>query len=77
MDIGDGQKLFDIDGDGHPDIGGPNTIIGAWGISLGGVITGVLAGAEPGLDTVSPNAGEIGLADVAVRSTQSGVLMPL
>ena len=33
----------------------------------------MLAGAEPGLDAVSPNAGGAGFTDVAVRSTQAGV----
>ena len=28
-----------------------------WGVSLGGIITGVLSGSEPGLSAVSPNAG--------------------
>ena len=44
-----------------------------WGISLGGVISGVMAGAEPSLDAASPNAGGAGLVDVAVRSKQAGV----
>ena len=63
----------DFDGDGMVDIGGANGLLSMWGISLGGVISGVTAGAEPGLDAVSPNAGGAGLVDIAVRSKQAGV----
>ena len=69
----DGRLLGDIDGDGVVDLGGPNVTIGAWGISLGGIIDGVLAGAEPSIDAISPNAGGGGLTDIGVRSTQGGV----
>jgi hypothetical protein len=69
----DGSVLGDMDGDGGVDIGGPANTVAMWGISLGGVLTGVAAGAEPGLDAASPNAGGAGLADVAVRSAQAGV----
>ena len=65
--------LGDLDGDGRVDLGGPDNIISMWGISLGGIISGVMAGAEPGLDAVSPNAGGGGLVDVALRSSQAGV----
>jgi hypothetical protein len=70
----DADGVFgDVDGDGRVDLGGPKGVIGAWGISLGGIIAGVLAGAEPGLDAVSPNAGGGGLVDIAARSSQAGV----
>ena len=49
----------------------PTAIFGMWGISLRGVISGVMAGAEPSLDAASPNAGGAGLVDVAVRSKQA------
>jgi|GEM_PF-273716 len=68
-----GALLGDIDGDGEVDLGGPKGVIGMWGISLGGIIAGVLAGSEPALDAVSPNAGGAGLVDIAVRSSQQGV----
>ncbi len=71
--LSNGQMLGDIDGDGELEIGGPHTTIGMWGISLGGIVSGVMAGADPGLDTVSPNAGGAGLVDIAVRSSQAGV----
>lgn len=76
-----GAVLGDLDGDGLVDMGGPSNTISMWGISLGGIIAGVLAGAEPGLDAVSPNAGGAGLIDIATRSSQAGVpeavVMPL
>jgi hypothetical protein len=76
-----GALLGDVDGDGVVDLGGPQNTVSMWGISLGGIIGGVLAGAEPGLDAVSPNAGGAGLVDIAVRSSQAGVpeavVMPL
>lgn len=68
-----GNKLGDLDGDGEPDLGGPQNTISMWGISLGGIISGVAAGAEPTLNAVSPNAGGAGLVDIAVRSSQQGV----
>jgi hypothetical protein len=69
----DGALLGDIDGDGRVDVGGPSNTVSAWGISLGGIVTGVLAGSEPGLDAVSPNAAAGGLPDVSVRSRQAGI----
>ena len=41
------------------------------GISLGGIVAGVLKGAEPGFDAVSPNAGGAGLTDIGARSRQA------
>jgi hypothetical protein len=69
----DGHVLGDVDGDGEVDLGGPNATLAMWGISLGGIVAGVLAGAEPSLDAVSPNAGGAGLTDVSTRSTERGV----
>ena len=69
----DGTILGDVDGDGEPDIGGPDNTIGAWGVSLGGIVSGVLAGAEPALDAVSPNAGGAGLTDISTRAALGGV----
>ena len=69
----DGKPLGDIDGDGTIDLAGPKTNIGMWRISLGGILAGVVAGAEPGLDAVSPNAGGAGLSDIGYRASQSGV----
>ena len=47
------ENLGDIDGDGKIDIGGAQNTIGMWGISLGGIISGGLAGAEPAIDAIS------------------------
>ena len=78
---GHGRVLGDIDGDGKVDIGGPENTIGMWGISLGGIISGVLAGSEPSIDTVSPNAGGAGLTDITTRQIKVGfpeaVVMPM
>ena len=68
-----GALLGDIDGDGVIDLGGPRNTVGMWGISLGGILSGVAAGAEPGLDAVSPNAGGAGLTNISTRSSQAGV----
>lgn len=68
-----GRVLGDVDGDGEPDIGGATNIVTAWGISLGGQLLGVLAGAEPALDAVSPNAVGAGLTEISVRLGQGGL----
>lgn len=68
-----GHVLGDIDGDGQPEIGGRTNLVTAWGISLGGQLTGVLAGAEPTLDAVVPNAVGAGLTDISVRLGEGGL----
>lgn len=68
-----GHVLGDVDGDGKPDLGGPTVAITAWGISLGGQLTAVLAGAEPNLDAVAPNAVGAGLTDISVRLGEGGL----
>jgi hypothetical protein len=65
--------MGDFDGDGIPDIGTEDGHYSAWGISLGGIVTGVLAGIEPKLEAAVPQSGGGGLTDIATRSTQSGV----
>lgn len=72
---GDGtpEPMGDFDGDGIPDIGTEDGHYSAWGISLGGIVTGVLAGIEPKLEAAVPQSGGGGLTDIATRSTQSGV----
>ena len=69
----DGRLLGDPDGDGIVDLAGPKTILGMWGISLGGIVSGIMKGAEPSLNAVSPNAGGAGLTDIGIRSDQAGV----
>ncbi|MBM4345436.1 MAG: hypothetical protein FJ100_18850 [Deltaproteobacteria bacterium] len=68
-----GHILGDVDGDGQPDLGGPNSRVSAWGISLGGQLTAVLAGAEPTMNAVSPNAVGAGLTDISLRLGQGGL----
>jgi hypothetical protein len=68
-----GNVLGDVDGDGKPDIGGRTNLVTAWGISLGGQITAVTAGAEPALDAVVPNAVGAGLTDISVRLGEGGL----
>ncbi len=69
----DGGILGDFDGDGKPDIGGSQGRIGLWGISMGGLITGILGGAEPAVDATVPISGGAGLTDVTLRSTVGGL----
>lgn len=77
----DGRLLGDVDGDGDVDLGGPTTTIGHWGISLGGILSAVVAGVEPSIDAASPNAGGASLTEISGRSTQPGlpemVAMPI
>ena len=86
---GDGQPnpLADFDGDGIPDIGGwadhdrdglrdpsePEHPFYAWGQSLGGISTAVLAGVEPAVRAAVPVSSAGGLVHVALRSTNLGV----
>lgn len=68
-----GDVLGDFDGDGTPDLGGPGVRYSMWGSSLGGILSGILAGLEPVLDAAAPHAGGAGLLDIALRSRQGGV----
>ena len=72
---GDGSPdvAGDFDGDGQVDFGGPAADYFMSGGSLGGILTGVLAGIEPALTAAAPVVGGAGLADIAIRSTQTGV----
>ncbi len=58
---GTGGLAGDFDGDGRVDLGGPTDNYHMWGQSLGGILSGVLAGVEPAL------------IDIGVRSRQGGV----
>jgi hypothetical protein len=71
---GDGQPDLagDFDGDGRVDVGGEASISMS-GASLGGIMSTVLGGAEPWLDTAVPISGGGGLTDVGLRSIQRGV----
>jgi hypothetical protein len=63
----------DFNGDGTPDIGGPNAPFYTMGGSLGGIMSMVLGSADASVRVAAPVAGGGGLADVGIRSTQGGV----
>jgi len=62
----------DFDGDGTPDIGGPDVEFYAWGQSLGGFTSPPLAALDPQVVAAAPTAGAT-LMDVGVRTFQGGV----
>ena len=59
----------DFDGDGIPDVGGPNVAITTSGNSFGGVIAMVHGAVDPNVAASAPISGGGGLMDVAVRSS--------
>lgn len=71
---GDGvdELAGDFDGDGVIDVGGAGSI-NIMGGSLGGIMSAMMAGLEPGIDTAVPVAGGAGLPDIGIRSIQGGV----
>jgi len=73
---GDGTPEIagDFDGDGIVDLGGPDGSIGMIGTSLGGIMSAMLAGTEPGLNASVPVAGGGVLTDIGARSFQGGVV---
>jgi hypothetical protein len=64
----------DFNGDGQVDVGGPDSLIVATGVSLGGIVTALATGLEPEIQRAAPIAGGGGLSDIAARSLQSGVV---
>jgi len=64
----------DFNADGVPDIGGPYADYFAFGTSLGGILSAVLAGTEPAITAVAPNSGGAGLIDITARSVQGGAV---
>ncbi len=64
----------DFNGDGVTDFGGPTGDFHTWGISLGGILSGILAGMDPAITSATPVSGGAGLIDIAARSTQGGVV---
>ncbi|MEZ4460302.1 MAG: PA14 domain-containing protein [bacterium] len=69
---GKGELAGDFTGDGIVDLGGEQPYY-AWGISLGGIVSPLLAGIEPAVRASSPNSGGAGLLEIGYRSTQGGV----
>jgi hypothetical protein len=73
---GDGRDddlAGDFNGDGTPDIGGPDAPFFTMGGSLGGIMSMVLGAADASVRAAAPVSGGGGLADVGLRSTQGGV----
>lgn len=64
----------DWDGDGTPDIGGPDASITVLGGSLGGINTAVAAAVMPDVDAFAPIVPGAGLLDVGIRSDLGGVI---
>jgi len=62
----------DFDGDGTVDVGGPASFHITGG-SLGGIMSAMVGGLEPYIETSLPVAGGAGLSDIGVRSIQGGV----
>ncbi|MCK5688999.1 hypothetical protein KAI87_07005, partial [Myxococcota bacterium] len=70
---GSDEVAGDFNGDGVPDMGGEQSYT-YFGQSLGGIIAMVLGSIEPAVVATAPSAGGAGLADIAVRSRQGGVV---
>ena len=62
----------DFDGDGTPDVGGPNSEFYAWGQSLGGILAPFVAALDPNVVASAPTSGAGGLLDVGARTFQGG-----
>jgi hypothetical protein len=73
---GDGnpEVAGDFNADGKPDVGGPGATYGTWGESLGGILSAIHGAIDPFVTTAVPGSGGGGLADIAVRSFQGGVV---
>lgn len=73
---GDGEVSLagDFNGDGTVDVGGPDADYFVMGTSLGGILAGFVAGVEPAIVAAAPISPGGGLSDLAMRSTQSGVM---
>ncbi|MFU8804040.1 MAG: hypothetical protein ACNA8W_09555, partial [Bradymonadaceae bacterium] len=69
---GEPELAGDFNGDGIVDLGGDGPYV-AWGTSLGGLQTSILAAVEPTIIAGASNAGGGGLTDIAIRSTISNV----
>jgi len=63
----------DFDGDGTPDVGGPDASFYATGGSLGGIMAMVLGASDPNVRAAAPVSGGGGLTDIGLRSTQGGI----
>jgi len=66
--------MGDFDADGTIDVGGPDSSIGTWGESLGGVLSGIHGAIDAFVTSAVPGSGGGGLTDIGVRSFQGGVI---
>lgn len=77
---GRGEIRGDFNADAKVDFGGEQPYL-AWGTSLGGLQTGILAGIEPTIVAAASNAGGGGLGDIAARTeignVRVGVFLPM
>ncbi len=74
----------DFNGDGIVDVSGPDLLpdgthnpasdFFVWGISLGGIVSGLLPAIEPAISAAVPVSGGAGLGDIGIRSIQGGVV---
>ncbi len=71
---GNNEVAGDFNADGRPDIGGFSQDYFAFGSSLGGILSSILAGIEPAITAAAPVAGGGGLVDIGIRSVQGGVV---
>lgn len=63
----------DFNGDGTPDVGGPDARFYAMGGSLGGIMAMTLGAADSAVRAAAPVSGSGGMTDVGIRSTEGGV----
>jgi hypothetical protein len=72
---GDGQNELagDLNADGIVDLGGPSNKYYAMGESEGGIMSGILAAADPAFVAAAPVVGGGGLSDVSQRSREGGI----
>jgi len=71
---GNNDIAGDFNADGIPDFGGPTQDYHAFGSSLGGILSSILAGIEPAITAAAPISGGGGLSDIGIRSVQGGVV---
>ncbi len=71
---GTAEVAGDFDGNGVPDVGGPDALYGTWGESLGGILSGIHGAIDAYVTSASPGSGGGGLTDIGVRSFQGGVI---
>lgn len=79
---GEGQVVLDgvagdFDGDGVVDIGGSEVDYFAWGTSLGGLISSLVATLEPAVVAAAPTVGGAGMLDIGMRTRLGAVRRPL